>query len=112
VAYAALSPRTDLDVLGEFAHSSTTSLVTFDAFDRVARPCTTPTSDGVGSGFAVLCGEAISERAHRGGDEKLRATGHEVLEISMSQMIRFAGNILELTPASGARHRHVDRCLE
>src|SRR5260370_26181709 len=57
----------------------------------------------VGSGFAVLCGEAISDRAHRSAvTEKLRATGHEVLEISMSQMIWLAGSILELTPASGA----------
>jgi hypothetical protein len=33
--------------------------------------------------------------------QKLRSTGHEVLEISLSQMRRFAGNLLELAPASG-----------
>ncbi len=104
VAYAALSPRTDLDVLGEFAQQLDYDLVTFDAFDPRGIPVYhTNVLMAVGSGFAVLCGEAISDRAHRSAvTEKLRATGHEVLEISIGQMIRFAGNILELTPASGA----------
>jgi hypothetical protein len=103
VAYAALSPRTDLDVLGEFAQQLDYDLVTFDAFDPGGKPVYhTNVLMAVGSRFAVLCGEAISDRGHRGAvTEKLRATGHEVLEISMSQMIRFAGNILELGPVSG-----------
>jgi hypothetical protein len=103
VAYAALSPRTDLDVLGEFAQQLDYDLVTFDAFDTCGKPVYhTNVLMAVGSRFAVLCGEAISDRGHRRAvTEKLRATGHEVLEISMSQMVRFAGNILELTPASG-----------
>jgi hypothetical protein len=103
VAYAALSPRTDLDVLGEFAQQLDYDLVTFDAFDPRGKPVYhTNVLMAVGSRFAVLCGEAISDRGHRGAvTEKLRATGHEVLEISISQMTRFAGNILELAPASG-----------
>jgi len=61
------------------------------------------------SGFAVLCGEAISEaRTPEAGDRETARHGHEVLEISMSQMIRFAGNILELTAGIRRRHRHVD----
>jgi len=104
VAYAGLSPRTDLDVLGEFAQQLDYDLVTFDAFDPRGMPVYhTNVLMAVGTGFAVLCGEAISDRAHRSAvTEKLRATGHEVLEISIGQMIRFAGNILELMPASGA----------
>jgi hypothetical protein len=103
VAYAALSPRTDLDVLGEFAQQLDYDLVTFDAFDPGGKPVYhTNVLMAIGSRFAVLCGDAISDREHRRAvTEKLRATGHEVLEISMSQMIRFAGNILELAPASG-----------
>src|SRR5258708_6547117 len=103
VAYAALSPRTDLDVLGEFAQQLDYDLVTFDAFDLGGKPVYhTNVLMAVGSRFAVLCGEAITARGHRAAvTEKLRATGHEVLEISMRQMTRFAGNILELAPASG-----------
>jgi hypothetical protein len=90
-------------VLGEFAQQLDYDLVTFDAFDPGGQPVYhTNVLMAVGSRFAVLCGETISDREHRDAvTEKLRATGHEVLEISMSQMIRFAGNILELTAASG-----------
>ena len=104
VAYAALSPRTDLDVLGEFAQQLDYDLVTFDAFDTAGKPVYhTNVLMAIGSHFAVLCGEAINDRLHRGAvTEKLRATGHEVLALSMSQMHRFAGNILELSAASGA----------
>jgi hypothetical protein len=103
VAYAALSPRTDLDVLGEFAQQLDYDLVTFDAFDSGGKPVYhTNVLMAVGSRFAVLCGDAITDRGHRDAvSGKLRATGHEVLEISMNQMIRFAGNILELTSPSG-----------
>ena len=43
VAYASLSPRTDLDVLGEFAQQLDYELVTFEALDGRAAPCITPT---------------------------------------------------------------------
>ena len=103
VAYAALSPRTDLDVLGEFAQQLDYDLVTFDAFVARVPVYHTNVLMAVGSHFAVLCAETISDPGHRGAvTEKLRATGHEVLEISMSQMNRFAANILELLPPSGA----------
>jgi len=42
VAYAGLSPRTDLDVLGEFAQQLDYDLVTFEASDAAGKPCTTP----------------------------------------------------------------------
>jgi hypothetical protein len=103
VAYAALSPRTDLDVLGEFAQQLDYDLVTFDAVVARVPVYHTNVLMAVGSHFAVLCAETISDPGHRGAvTEKLRATGHEVLEISMSQMNRFAANILELLPPSGA----------
>jgi hypothetical protein len=103
VAYAALSPRTDLDVLGEFAQQLDYDLVAFDAAVARVPVYHTNVLMAVGSHFAVLCGETISDPEHRAAvTEKLRATGHEVLEISMSQMNRFAANILELVPPSGA----------
>jgi hypothetical protein len=103
IAYAALSPRTDLDVLGEFAQQLDYDLVTFDAFVARVPVYHTNVLMAVGSRFAVLCGETISDREHRTAvTEQLRATGHEVLEISMSQMNQFAGNVLELMPPSGA----------
>jgi hypothetical protein len=103
VAYAGLSPRTDLDVLGEFAQLLDYDLVTFDALDGAGQPIYhTNVLMAVGTGFAVLCTEVLSRPEHRSAVmEQLRITGHEVLEISPSQMQQFAGNLLELAPASG-----------
>ena len=102
VAYASLSPRTDLDVLGEFAQLLDYELVTFAACDRAAQPVYhTNVVMAVGTGFAVLCGEAI-ELAHREAVlNTLRATGHDIVDVSLRQMQEFAGNLLELEPAGG-----------
>jgi hypothetical protein len=103
VAYACLSPRTDLDVLGEFAQQLDYDLVTFEAFDAAGKPVYhTNVMMAIGTRFAVVCGEVISPRLHRTAVlEKLRATAHEVIELSVGQMRQFAANLLELAPASG-----------
>jgi hypothetical protein len=103
LAYAALSPRTDLDVLGEFAQQLDYELVTFEAFDAAAKPIYhTNVLMAIGARFAVLCGQVITNLTHRAAvAEKLRATGHQVIEISRNQMQQFAGNLLELAPAAG-----------
>lgn len=103
VAYAGLSPRTDLDVLGEFAQLLDYDLVTFDAVDGAGQAIYhTNVLMAVGTSFAVLCADVLSQPEHRSAVmEKLRATGHEVLEISLPQMREFAGNLLELAPTSG-----------
>ena len=43
IAYANISPRTDLDALGEFAQQLDYELVTFESIDARAEPCITPT---------------------------------------------------------------------
>ena len=103
VAYAGLSPRTDLDVLGEFSQRLDYELVTFDAVDAAKKPLYhTNVMLAIGSRFAVLCAESISDGRQRGAVEnRLRGTGHEVLALSLEQMSRFAGNLLELAPPAG-----------
>jgi hypothetical protein len=103
IAYACLSPRTDLDVLGEFAQLLDYELVTFDAVDAQGVAIYhTNVLMAVGSRFAVLCSEVVRDPGSRTAlAEKLTATGHRVIEISAAQMARFAGNILELAPPSG-----------
>ncbi len=102
-AYACLSPRTDLDVLGEFAQQLDYELVTFEAFDAAGKPVYhTNVLMGIGAHFAVICGEVIPHPTHRAAVlDTLRASGHEVLDISTAQMQQFAGNLLELAPAAG-----------
>jgi hypothetical protein len=103
VAYACLSPRTDLDVLGEFAQLLDYELAAFEAVDGAGRPVYhTNVLMAVGTGFAVICSATIASEAHRAAVlERLRAGGHEVVDISLRQMTRFAGNLLELAPPGG-----------
>jgi hypothetical protein len=103
VAYACSSPRTDLDVLGEFAQQLDYDLMTFDAVDAGGRAVYhTNVLMAIGTGFAVVCGESIQIDTHRAAVlSKLRATGHEVVDISQPQMLNFAANILELASPKG-----------
>lgn len=98
VAYACLSPRTDLDVLGEFAQRLDYDLVPFEATDESGTPVYhTNVLMAVGTHFAIVCGEAIGAPGQR--DEvcrRLASTGHELIEITRAQMRAFAGNCLEL----------------
>jgi hypothetical protein len=100
VAYASLSPRTDLDVLGEFAQQLDYELVTFEAVDGAGRAVYhTNVVMALGASFAVVCGPAITELRNRDAlYARLAASGREVIEISSAQMHEFAGNLLELAP--------------
>jgi hypothetical protein len=99
MAYACSSPRTDLDVLGEFAQLLDYDLMTFDAIDSGGRAIYhTNVLMAIGSAFAVVCGDSIANAAHRAAVfSKLRATGHDIVDISRQQMAQFAANMLELT---------------
>jgi hypothetical protein len=56
----------------------------------------------IGTAFAVVCGASIINEQHRAAVfSKLRADGHELVDISREQMLRFAGNVLELATPSG-----------
>ena len=103
VAYSSLSPRTDLDVLGEFAQLLDYDLVTFEAQDPTGQPVYhTNVVMAIGTRFAVVCGEAIAQMPHRDAVfNKLRAAGHDIVDITQRQMQEFAGNLLELAPAGG-----------
>jgi hypothetical protein len=103
VAYACSSPRTDLDVLGEFAQQLDYELMTFDAVDGGGGAVYhTNVLMAIGTGFAVICGESIVNELHRAAVlSKLRSTGHMIVDISLSQMVRFAANVLELAAPNG-----------
>jgi hypothetical protein len=103
LAYANISPRTDLDALGEFAQQLDYELVTFESVDAAGRPVYhTNVMLAIGAGFAVLCAESIAEKRSRDAvRETLCATGRDIVEISFAQMHAFAANVLELAP-SGA----------
>jgi hypothetical protein len=103
VAYACSSPRTDLDVLGEFAQQLDYELMTFDAVDAGgAAVYHTNVLMAIGTRFAVVCSESIVNATHRAAVlSKLRSTDHAIVEITLAQMAQFAANVLELAVPSG-----------
>jgi hypothetical protein len=103
VAYACVSPRTDLDVLGEFAQLLDYDLMSFEAQDGAGLAIYhTNVLMAIGESFAVVCGEAIVRDLHRDAVfSRLEATGHDIVDISLAQMAQFAGNVLELAPPQG-----------
>ena len=105
IAYACLSSRTHLDVLGEFAQRLDYEVVAFDAVDGNAAPIYhTNVVMNVGEELAVICDEAIPRDDQREAVmQSLAATGHEVLTLTFDQMDSFAGNMLELRSSSGER---------
>ena len=102
-AYACLSPRTDLDVLAEFAQRLDYEVCAFEAVDGAGTAIYhTNVMMAVGTHFAVLCEEAISNPQHRAAVRaRLATTNHEIIAISRAQMQQFAGNLLELATATG-----------
>lgn len=105
IAYACLSPRTDLDVLGDFAQQLDYEVVAFDAVDKDgAAIYHTNVLMNVGEELAVICDGAIAKADQRAAVlASLRQTGHEVVSISNGQMESFAGNMLELRSSNGER---------
>jgi len=104
IAYACLSPRTDLDVLGDFAQQLNYEVVAFEAHDRNgAAIYHTNVLMAVGSRFAAICAEAVREDERAAVLDALRATGHDIVELTFEQMHNFAGNMLELATTSGGR---------
>jgi hypothetical protein len=104
IAYACLSPRTDLDVLGEFGQRLDYEIAAFDAFDRNGAPIYhTNVLMAVGTRWAAVCTSAIEEGRRAAIVSLLSSTGHDVVELTFEQMHSFAGNMLELRTRDGAQ---------
>ena len=102
-AYACLSPRTDLNVLGEFAQQLDYELVAFEASDRSGMPLYhTNVLMCIGTRFAALCSAAIRDAERSAVLEILQSTGHEIVDLTYAQLEGFAGNMLELRDNRGA----------
>ena len=105
IAYACLSSRTHLEVLGDFSQRLDYDVVAFDAVDRNGEPIYhTNVLMNIGEELTVICDSAIEREDQREAVLKsLESTGHEVITLSHDQMDAFAGNMLELRAANGER---------
>ena len=103
IAYACVSPRTDLDVLGDFAQQLDYEIVSFEANDAGGAPIYhTNVLMSVGTNFAAICSECIREDERAGVLDALRSTGHALMDLSFGQLEQFTGNMLELRSANDA----------
>ena len=103
IAYACLSSRTHLDVLGDFAQRMDYDVVAFEAVDRDGIPIYhTNVLMNIGEELAVICDAAITRDDQRAAVlERLASTGHQVIRLDFDQLEAFAGNMLELRAADG-----------
>jgi hypothetical protein len=105
IAYACLSPRTNEDVLVAFSKVIDYKIVTFDATDINNKAIYhTNVVMCVGDVFVVICLEAIKNLDERLlVRETITKSGKEVIEISLDQMNRFAGNMLLVNNTKGEK---------
>jgi hypothetical protein len=103
IAYACLSVRTDEEVLNNFCMLTGYQPVPFQAVDGSNFPIYhTNVMMCIGDRFAVICLDSI-----RNAEEKLnvsislKSSGKEIIEISLEQMNKFAGNMLQVANATG-----------
>lgn len=103
IAYACLSVRTDEEVLDNFCMLTGYEPVAFQAVDSDNFPIYhTNVMMCIGDRFAVICLDSI-----RNPDERLqvsislKGSGKEIIEISLGQMNKFAGNMLQVANAAG-----------
>lgn len=105
IAYACLSARTHLEVLGEFSQRLDYDVVAFEALDREGVPIYhTNVMMNVGEDFAVICDETIVREEQRDAVlRSLRETGHEIISLEFEQLLSMAGNMLEIVSTEGER---------
>ena len=101
IAYACISPRTDLDALGDFAQQLDYDVIAFEAHASGAAIYHTNVMMCVGTRFAAVCSECIRADERAAVLNALRTTEHAILDLSLEQMANFAGNMLELATEQG-----------
>jgi Uncharacterized protein conserved in bacteria containing a pentein-type domain len=105
IAYACLSPRTHKEVLNEFCKKMGYQPILFTANDTLGQPIYhTNVMMCVADRYAVICLECIPSQPERElVAATIRETGKELVDISLEQMNRFAGNMLQVQNRLGEK---------
>ncbi len=108
IAYAALSERTDPEVLEKFSELTGYEVISFTSNQSVEGERLpiyhTNVMMAVGEAFAVICLESIDNEVEREFvASKLESTGKHIIPISEEQLIHFTGNILQLRNSDGKK---------
>lgn len=105
IAYACRSPRTDEDVLHDWAKRLEYKYFLFDSEDENGMPVYhTNVVMHVGTRFAIVCLDSIKDYSQRQQlSELLTSNDKEVVAITLEQMHQFAGNMLEVRNDKGEK---------
>ncbi|MFT3946470.1 MAG: arginine deiminase-related protein [Agriterribacter sp.] len=103
IAYACLSPRTNLDVLDDFCRQMKYLPVVFNALDKNNTPIYhTNVMMCVADKYVVVCLESIRSRAQKDSlKSTINMTGKKIIPITINQMNHFAGNMLQVKNTKG-----------
>jgi len=103
IAYACLSPRTDKKLLDEFCKQLNYTAVSFTANDAAGDAIYhTNVMMCVADKYVVICLESITNALERNAVIKtIENSGKEIIAISLQQMNRFAGNMLQVMNKQG-----------
>jgi len=98
LAYACLSPRTDASLLDDLCQEIGYQKMVFHAVDAAGRDIYhTNVMMAIGETFVVICLDSVRNPAERAMlEQKFAETGKTIVDITVDQMNRFAGNMLQL----------------
>ncbi|HCL83288.1 MAG TPA: amidinotransferase [Chitinophagaceae bacterium] len=105
LAYACLSPRTDIGVLEDFCKKMNYRPVVFHSTDESGQAIYhTNVMMCVADRYVVICLDSITEPEEKKFvTDTIRTSGKEIVPISTGQMNHFAGNMLQLENNRGEK---------
>ncbi len=104
LAYVCRSPRSSETVLEEFCNRMGYAPVLFNAYDAQGQPIYhTNVMMCVADRYAVICLESIPQQERNLVAARIAQTGKVVIPISLEQVARFAGNMLQLKNTAGEK---------
>lgn len=103
LVYACLSPRTDAELLDEFGRITGYTPIVFHAVDAQGQDIYhTNVMMALGESFVVIVLDTIRDaKEKRELLAQFAATGKEVINLSLEQMMSFAGNMLQVRNTTG-----------
>ena len=111
IVYACLSPRTNKDLLQQFADTHGFKTVTFFSKDDNGTDVYhTNVIMNIGVGYAVVCLSSIKDENERNEVvEFLTKTNHDIIDITMQQVHSYAGNMLQVESKEGKLYTILSR---
>ena len=102
IAYACKSPRTHEKPLADFCQQMGYKSVLFDAVDASGQAIYhTNVLMALGTSFVIICLDTVKEETQKQAlVNSFRQTNKTIIEISMAQMMAFAGNMLQVKSQS------------